>query len=1565
MPDDLDPITAVQRLDDRTPFLLLPVRFETRFGQDAAGSTIRIRIYPDDVAIAHHEGALTAAELEAGHAYWRERCRANGTPDARERRAVAAGAWAILATRHGAPRASWIARATRPVNFADTLADPGAAVFPQVPVKEAGWSEAPRAFALPDCFVVRLVAGGVARDVVGSPIPADLALGPDPLQPSAGFSRDSTTGRLVVTPPLRWLVSFDDAVNVGMALRIPLDLPREANGFDRIVVLGMRSASPGESESVLERLLEAQRYSRGVSIVRQGTSTNATDGARSGLPSAAEGTEAALAMELEPPAFTAETDHFAKSDGQRLAEALALPLAAVQSIPLATCADVAEALAMNRALWSATLGDFLHEMIAPAIGPDTIERLRRFFGGYVVGRGLLPALRVGSQPYGVLATSALARWEWTPQETGDDAAFWSALTVRLRQLEGVWRALVADVSHVGKAGDPFHHLLAVIGLQATSVEFHARKAVARDYLANYALFRGLSAVSAMRLWEAQRAAIDGNLTAVGFDVGWAPPLRDLVLWREHDLIDRPLVDADPRVPFSEKDPIAPFDGTRNYIAWLRTASATEIREQRFVDANGAPLAPPRALLYALLRDAFLAEMGRGGRLVVNSHAPAIFAELAPEPAIVNVGAVRTFTTGNVLDVGASRIGASTTAMTVGEHLVQTARAWSPGVTDAFAAAGLADLHAALHTLAPLPTARLERLLAEHVDLCSYRLDAWIQGIVARRLGYLRSREGERPSLHLGAYGYAEDVRPAPTPRQILEPAGVPLALQSAVDGPILEHPSNGGYVHAPSLTHAATAAVLRSGYLSHAEPSRADAMAVNLSSRRVRTALGYLAAVRDGHELAALLGYQLERGLHENHSGVELDAFVYVLRDRFPFTSRKLTDVPDGTAVEAMEARNVVNGYDLLDTVRGKPYPYGIAGLPDDSPAATATSRAQAAAVRAEIDALMDAMDAIADVALAEGVHQLVQGNVERAKGILQTVTDGGVPPDLEVVETLRSGRSLTFRLVLPLDPAALGGWGAGRTPRAKANQALNAWLASALPPPADIQWRVQLGTGAPEHISLASLNLQPLDCVLMAGEHLGDLSGELERWLVHHYRDQHGVADDVATFFFGKTDPSVRDAKVLVIDPGGAEDGKHTLASVFPLLRRLRQLVTRARPLAAPDLELPSVAQAIDAGNPKGLDDGAPPLANLMELKGRVEQTHDDLTAAWGALQTLLTNAIDPLYVALTADPAHGVQPQWNAQLPALRQRLVEIAGFGIPEALPTAGLARTFVNIDALVAQARATSALVARKIAAARAALDTTFAAPLPADPSAATRERARRTEQLAQRYTEAAQALLGKSFLPLPLFRVHAAARAALAAALTSPVESRPLAIEEWLQSIARVRAPAGALALITSYQEWLGRSAVRLVPLQLPARAGDAWIGGAYGAALGPGEVISVVLAQPLTGTVADPTCGLLLDEWTELVPVAEETTGIAFHFDRPNATAPQALLLAISPRLRGAWDWEDLVAVVLETFDRAKMRAVEPDQLLLTPYFQVLPTILSEFSAGGVRNNLFTELEATDGPPPG
>src|SRR5204863_3273439 len=90
-----------------------------------------------------------------------------------------------------------------------------------------------------------------------------------------------------------------------------------------------------------------------------------------------------------------------------------------------------------------------------------------------------------------------------------------------------------------------------------------------------------------------------------------------------------------------------------------------------------------------------------------------------------------------------------------------------------------------------------------------------------------------------------------------------------------------GYIHAPSLGQAATGAVLRSGHLAHLDGPDAP-LALDLSSRRVRLALALLDGVRAGQPLAALLGYRLERGLHENHRELVLDRYIAALRALAP-----------------------------------------------------------------------------------------------------------------------------------------------------------------------------------------------------------------------------------------------------------------------------------------------------------------------------------------------------------------------------------------------------------------------------------------------------------------------------------------------------------------------------------------------------------------------------------------------------------------------------------------------------------------------------------------------------------
>ncbi len=100
---------------------------------------------------------------------------------------------------------------------------------------------------------------------------------------------------------------------------------------------------------------------------------------------------------------------------------------------------------------------------------------------------------------------------------------------------------------------------------------------------------------------------------------------------------------------------------------------------------------------------------------------------------------------------------------------------------------------------------------------------------------MRRAEGGEQGLYLGAYGYVENLRSRAAPIAV-DPQTLPESLRET-GKPVFERVDNGGFVHAPSLAQAVTAAILPNGYLTHAEEARREAFTVNLSSTRVRNAM--------------------------------------------------------------------------------------------------------------------------------------------------------------------------------------------------------------------------------------------------------------------------------------------------------------------------------------------------------------------------------------------------------------------------------------------------------------------------------------------------------------------------------------------------------------------------------------------------------------------------------------------------------------------------------------------------------------------------------------------------------
>ena len=210
--------------------------------------------------------------------------------------------------------------------------------------------------------------------------------------------------------------------------------------------------------------------------------------------------------------------------------------------------------------------------------------------------------------------------------------------------------------------------------------------------------------------------------------------------------------------------------------------------------------------------------------------------------------------------------------------------------------------------------------------------------------------------------------------------------------------------------------MLRSGYLANAGTANPDTLAVNLSSDRVRLALATLEGMRNGQSIGALLGYRFERGLHDSYGLAEVDKFIYPLRKAFPLVADSLesTKTTPDVPIEAIEASNVLDGRKLIAHIESavgvSTYPFGLADLP-------AATGPEAAAINAQVQAMLDVYDAIADVALAEGVHQAVQGNFDRVAATLDAYGAGSFPPDPEVVQTPAPGVGLTHRVAVHLRP--------------------------------------------------------------------------------------------------------------------------------------------------------------------------------------------------------------------------------------------------------------------------------------------------------------------------------------------------------------------------------------------------------------------------------------------------------------------------------------------------------------------------------------------------------------------
>jgi hypothetical protein len=181
--------------------------------------------------------------------------------------------------------------------------------------------------------------------------------------------------------------------------------------------------------------------------------------------------------------------------------------------------------------------------------------------------------------------------------------------------------------------------------------------------------------------------------------------------------------------------------------------------------------------------------------------------------------------------------------------------------------------------------------------------------------------------------------------------------------------------------------------------------------------------------------------------------------------------------------------------------------------------------------------------------------------------------------------------------------------------------------------------------------------------------------------------------------------------------------------------------------------------------------------------------------------------------------------------------------------------------------------------------------------------------------------------------------------TSLQANDPLESVRWFQRAARVRQGAGRLDTAVMLSEALsGQLLLQFKVAQLPAVPGDTWVALAGSTSA---SRLSLVAFCPGALTAGAPIAGLMLDEWTEVLPSPQQITGVSFQYTDPIARPPQAILLAVKPDDFPEWTMEAVEGSVLEALDLAKIRAVDPDSLTALGHY--LPALYFAYNAGAPK----------------
>ena len=1519
-----------------------------------------------------------------------------------------------------------------------------ATVVPNFPdnieTKDGTWSEAPKSTVMPDRFVFLGMNGDkFTHTKVGKAIPNPLIVGINPESTGGSAFEYDDKGNLLVEENTKWLTDFDEAVKKGMGIIVPLKGTEKREGFKKIIVIGVKNADAETSKMMLEELLESHAWSpEGIGILPIGTPTNNTESKTSGFSSKEESNKTYARLKGDS-LFEGTAAEVNKMDGFRLTKALGIDTRILNRLEHTDRQDIHNALLMNKSLWNSTMGYYMEEVMDSIFTLDNVRRTEGFFTEYVSGRGWLPALRIGTQPYGILPTTAFSRFkvhtnESIPAIKGSDFVSLSstALNHRLQKrfdirlkllfntIRQQWMEIVKNEPLKIDDFDPSEttaqeHFMQLLGLQATSIEqyFRYNTNTARRRSTDPTIGSSVNFTEGDIFGPYNIQALFGQLVESGYFIDdtyfeqlnrskQSDTMTDetfnrivalsrmkesrIFRLRYHNnfgQLSGPFVreDKEKFVKSIEGETyidkmlnlqpnklwdIDSFDNLYSkslFFMFLRQSLALSYRDtaldllmadnfinentRRRAGAKGNYLIPgPQGEDILFTKWDYLFQTG-GDLINITQRSPYRsfpFDKNWVQNSLVN--------NGNLAE------------RTLAEYLFNMPQNSSKR-------AKITRLTNHFLELKEIPVDELERLFAEHLDLCTYRFDAWQLGFANKRLEKMRTKVSGKEGIYLGAFGILEDLVPGGE----RDAVNVPDALKENDNKLVYKDKDNEGFIHTPSINHALTAAILRSGYIANKKTGNLNnPMAVNLTSKRVRMALKLMQGIHNGQETGALLGYQFERGLHENYlkQNIELDQFIYDLRRKFPL-------VPDADGQsdinknEEQSTMNVVNGMKMLEAVRntigekalmGEQSLYELElqnsnnlrmrlGLP------LSISTNQLLAIFKEMDEMANAFDALGDLLMSESVYHIAQGNHVRSAAVFAALSEGRAPKEVQIINTPRTGHVLTQRLILQMESISGAGlsdadtqtkaqhWqNIGFTPRSLAEPSLNKWLGEMIGDPSQIRCYAYYHNIRDYYrlIKLSDLGLQAIDIIYAMSSAADNNSDALNKLVAFYVRTENNLAvgTEISIYFKDRNDHLIGPSEKLSADI-------KTFNEMLPLFSSLFDTISKARFTAADDYLIPG-ENIPDNMDLQQLD--------VDEIKSRAAFALQNFIQINDSLKNVFNTK--GLNINNPAEVSGAIYSM--AEINSLRDHLLAAAKYGIPNAQPDAAIEIAPEDGIILAKQATAVIKVMEEKVTLSQSLLNN---------------QDNLTDKSKVEHMTALAKNLFGSSFVMIPHFRLRN--RQEIGEILNQVKEEGLLrnvdeyAMDAWVEGIAKVRTKVNKLEMVNTMSEMFDTGFPEYTPLQLPygtvetangESINDYWMGMEYPADYEPDDdklSLVVLNTEALHADMADAKCcGLLIDEWIEVIPEREETSGITFNYDQPDAEPPQSMLLVVPAVEKGKWKWDDLAYSILDTMDLYKARLVEPEQIDKSIFTQVLPAVMGEYPVSNFYRKDLSKLGMFD-----